>query len=86
MKKIKLFHFFEQKYDHIIAEIEKSKRRLILQNAVTVYAGIGRFAALSADDEIHTILRNAGCHELSRPRAHLRRVLGKRLPNPPRTP
>lgn len=65
MKKIRLFHFFEQKYEHIIREIEKSKRRNILLNSVTVYAGIGRYAVLSVDEEINRILSKAGCHELS---------------------
>ncbi len=74
MKKIKLFHFFGPKYNHIIGEIEKSKRRQALQNAVTVYSGIGRFAALSADDEIHKILRKAGCHELSQEHSMLNAI------------
>jgi lysine/ornithine N-monooxygenase len=76
MKKIKLFHFYGPKYGHVIAEIEKSKRRNILQNAVSVYSGIGRYAALSADDEIHKILRKAGCHELSQEHTMLKAIAG----------
>ena len=75
MKKIRLFHFFGPKYRHVIGEIEKSKRRTALQNAVTVYAGIGRYAALSADEEIHKILRKAGCHELSQERTMLHAIV-----------
>ena len=65
MKKIRLFHFCEKSYTHIIKEIERSKRKKILQHSLTVYAGIGRFAALSADEETSSILKRLGCHELS---------------------
>ena len=75
MKKIKLFHFFGPKYHRIIGEIEKSKRSAVLQNAVTVYSGIGRYAALSADDEVHKILRKAGCHELSQEHVMLNAIV-----------
>lgn len=60
-----MYHFFEQKYAYIIREIEKSKRRNALQQSVMVYAGIGRYAILSGDAEVDTILNKAGCHELS---------------------
>lgn len=66
MKSIRLFHFFEQKYEHIIREIERSKRKKVLQQSVTVFAGIGRYAVLSSDEEVDRILSKAGCHELSR--------------------
>lgn len=65
MKNIRLFHFFEQKYEHIIREIEKSKRKNVLQQSVTVYSGIGRYAIFSGDAEMDRILSQAGCHELS---------------------
>ena len=65
MKKIRLFHFFEPKYQHIIREIERSRRRHIIQQSVSVYTGIGRYAIVSGDDEVNRILRKAGCHELS---------------------
>lgn len=65
MKKIRLFHFFENKYQHIIREIERSKRRHIIQQAVSVYAGIGRYAIVSSDEEVNRILKKVGCHELS---------------------
>ena len=65
MKNIRLFHFFEQKYTRVIREIERSKRKNILQQSVSVYAGIGRYAILSGDEEMNRILNQAGCHELS---------------------
>jgi len=74
MKKIKLFHFYGPKYHRVIGEIERSKRSAILQNAVAVYSGIGRYAALSADDEIHKIMRKAGCHELSQEQVMLHAI------------
>jgi hypothetical protein len=75
MKSIRLFHFFETKYEHIIREIEKSNRKNILQQSVTVFSGIGRYAILSFDAEVDGILSKAGCHELSRENTMLNAIV-----------
>lgn len=74
MTSIRLFHFFEPKYDRIIHEIEKSNRKSILQQSVTVFFGIGRYAILSSDAELDGILSKAGCHELSRETTMLKAI------------
>ena len=65
MKEVKLFHLFDKKYEQIVTAIEKSTRKNILRQSITVYNGIGRYAILSADNEINSILNKYGCMELT---------------------
>lgn len=74
MKPIRLYHFFEPKYNQIIREIERSKRKKVLQQSVTVFSGIGRYAIVSSDAEVDTILSKVGCHELSREMGMLKAI------------
>ena len=63
---LKLFHLFDQNFEQIKTDIERSGRKTVLQQSISVYEGAGRFAILSNDDELDGILNKAGCKELSR--------------------
>ncbi len=75
MKSIRLFHLLEPTCDQIVAEIENSRRKNVLQQSLTVYEGAGRFAILSGDEELDRILSKAGCKELSREKLMVKAIV-----------